>query len=367
MTEHDGLVDLIFSGLSERPVWQTFLQALAKRLGGSASAMVISTSGNPGRDGAVLAPIGLQEQFVQLLGSSLLHQLPFDQPRLLEGGDPVSSAWQSAAGLRLQLDPQRSMWLITRPPDDGGALADDWCAVLAHLQPYLARMMQPYLALAESERRRLIAEYVLETSSVGVILVDEHGAVIHVNAVAEAILADTQLLRMKDGRIYARHQAEQQILRDLIRAKAHEQGPVQRTDCYATMALSRDEHLMPVTAIIRPGPPYAPISAPLRRTAVIVLRDPARRNQLDAVDIERLFKLTPAESRLARLLAGGLSTEEAAAQLGVSKHTVRSQLQSIFAKTGTNRQGELVRMLLSSAATLAQNGSPEETGQQDQS
>ncbi len=41
--------------------------------------------------------------------------------------------------------------------------------------------------------------------------------------------------------------------------------------------------------------------------------------------------------------------------LGVSKHTIRSQLQAVFLKTGTNRQGELVRTLLNSAATLARN------------
>ena len=40
--------------------------------------------------------------------------------------------------------------------------------------------------------------------------------------------------------------------------------------------------------------------------------------------------------------------------LAVSRNTVRSQLQAVFAKTGTNRQGDLVRLLLSSAATLAQ-------------
>ena len=41
--------------------------------------------------------------------------------------------------------------------------------------------------------------------------------------------------------------------------------------------------------------------------------------------------------------------------LGVSKHTIRSQLQAVFLKTGTNRQGELVRTLLNSAATLARS------------
>ncbi len=45
-------------------------------------------------------------------------------------------------------------------------------------------------------------------------------------------------------------------------------------------------------------------------------------------------------------LANGQTLEELAGKLGVSLHTVRSQLKSIFAKTGAQRQPELVAMLL---------------------
>ena len=58
-----------------------------------------------------------------------------------------------------------------------------------------------------------------------------------------------------------------------------------------------------------------------------------------------LDALTPAERRLAQcLLEGGKLSDYAKAQ-GVSRHTVRNQLQSIFQKTGTNRQAALVSHL----------------------
>lgn len=355
MIEQAELVDLLFSGLAERPVWQTFQQRLAQRLSGGASAMIISASNSALNDGSAMAPIGMQERFVALVGAPFLNDIPFELPRMLSISDPHYAQWNGASVLRLRLDTVRSMWLVTCRRDDGENLAPDWSAVLAKLQPYLTRIMKAYLAIAESERRRLIAEYVLESSGFGVILVDETGAVIHANAAADALLADTKLLSLKDGRIFASRAADHKALMEEIRTKAAEQSATGRPDCYSTLALVRSDHALPITAIIRPGPPFAPLSAPLFRTAVIVLRDPARRNTLVAADIERLFKLSPAESRLAGLLAEGVSTEEAALQLGVSKHTVRSQLQSIFAKTGTSRQGELVRMLLSSAATLTQS------------
>jgi DNA-binding CsgD family transcriptional regulator len=59
-----------------------------------------------------------------------------------------------------------------------------------------------------------------------------------------------------------------------------------------------------------------------------------------------LFGLTPAETRVALALFDGLSPADAATGLGVSFHTVRNQLVRIFEKTGTNRQTELVRLMM---------------------
>jgi DNA-binding CsgD family transcriptional regulator len=61
--------------------------------------------------------------------------------------------------------------------------------------------------------------------------------------------------------------------------------------------------------------------------------------------LERVFGLTPAEARLATLLARGATTSEAAEALGISVATVRTQLGSIFGKTHTHRQAELVILL----------------------
>ncbi|MNG24166.1 Bacterial regulatory protein, luxR family [compost metagenome] len=59
-----------------------------------------------------------------------------------------------------------------------------------------------------------------------------------------------------------------------------------------------------------------------------------------------LFQLTTAEQRLAELLCVGLQPRECAERLDTSINTVRSQLRSLFRKTGTERQTELVRLLI---------------------
>ena len=58
------------------------------------------------------------------------------------------------------------------------------------------------------------------------------------------------------------------------------------------------------------------------------------------------YGLSYAEAKLATQLANGGSMEDAAERMGISIHTARTQLKSVFAKTGAKRQSELVAMLL---------------------
>lgn len=58
-----------------------------------------------------------------------------------------------------------------------------------------------------------------------------------------------------------------------------------------------------------------------------------------------LFDLTAAEARVARAITQGLTTDEAASGLGLSRETVRSYLKAIFGKTGVGRQADLIALL----------------------
>lgn len=65
----------------------------------------------------------------------------------------------------------------------------------------------------------------------------------------------------------------------------------------------------------------------------------------DDAALRQLYALTPSEARLAERLMAGDTPERAAEALGVTVATVRTYLASIFRKTETNRQAELVRLL----------------------
>jgi len=73
-----------------------------------------------------------------------------------------------------------------------------------------------------------------------------------------------------------------------------------------------------------------------------------------AVELVRsLHDLTQAESELVGQLARGHSLEEASRARGVSINTMRSHLKSVFRKTATNRQAELVQLVLRSFVPMA--------------
>ena len=78
---------------------------------------------------------------------------------------------------------------------------------------------------------------------------------------------------------------------------------------------------------------------------LLVLSDLEARRQPDSVTIAQAFGLSPAETRLAALIARCLSPKQAADELGVAHETARAVLKSVFAKTGTHRQSELVALL----------------------
>lgn len=65
----------------------------------------------------------------------------------------------------------------------------------------------------------------------------------------------------------------------------------------------------------------------------------------DTAMLNGLFDLTPAEARLVQTLANGLTINQAAGDMDLSVTTLRTQLRSVFAKTGTSRQTELSRLI----------------------
>lgn len=215
----------------------------------------------------------------------------------------------------------------------------------------LRRGLELSAQLGTSEVERVLYSTVMDRLSVGVVLLDANRNIVKTSSMAAAHLASRDGLQNQLGRLralYANEDRElQEALKDAIAAATSgEQAPATRG-----VSISRSSGSRNLGLVIQPiARPQSSIGS--SAVVAIYIRDPEATTEVENDLVRQLFDLTPAEASLARRLAAGLSLEDAAASLAISRNTARAHLRSIFSKSGITRQTELVRLMLNSAAML---------------
>jgi DNA-binding CsgD family transcriptional regulator len=169
--------------------------------------------------------------------------------------------------------------------------------------------------------------------------VDRTGSVIDVNAAPQARFDDS--LRVHNRRLIVR---DKQAESDLELLNCQLLATADLGALTAKPILIRREGKAPI--LLR----TLPISGPARSAfvgarALLTLTELCAKPDLDPIEISCAFGLSRAEARLASLIVGGLSPEEAANRLGISLITARNQIKAAMVKTGTHRQSGLVALL----------------------
>ena len=90
---------------------------------------------------------------------------------------------------------------------------------------------------------------------------------------------------------------------------------------------------------------------------LVIMLQPGMRPAGSATLLRTTFGLTAAEADLAAAIVSGESLRDYGERRGRSLNTVRTHLKAVFAKTGTNRQAELVQKL-SGAGIVSERGQP---------
>jgi DNA-binding CsgD family transcriptional regulator len=83
----------------------------------------------------------------------------------------------------------------------------------------------------------------------------------------------------------------------------------------------------------------------LYANAMLTFYDPERQAVPDEAAYMTAFGLTPSEAKLATALVTGQALDQAAEKLSITRETARQRLKTVFAKTDTHRQGELISLL----------------------
>lgn len=239
---------------------------------------------------------------------------------------------------------------IFRPKSDE-SFGDRESELLRLLAPHLVRAFQLHGRIRGLENKARVLEETLDRMQTAIVLVNARGNVLFVNKSAFALFQRQKYVCLTPTGIQVTNVLEQKQLARLIQGAART-GSGSAHHPGGTMSISRDSFHRPLHVLVSPlrtGALHLEKGIP---AAVVFITDPERKPWLPAEWLRQLHGLTPAESRLAQLLASGSSVKEASEQLKVTPSTLRWRIKSIFGKTGTNRQSELVRLLLLSPAEV---------------
>lgn len=229
----------------------------------------------------------------------------------------------------------------TTPPFD-----QDEVALAELLLSQFGRSFEANVRHVSLNVERALYSDLLDRLQIGVIVLDRAGQLLTVSEQARAMLACRDGLQLVNGRLCTLNAAEdkrfQAIIRDALTDRdAHAAG--------RGLSLTKPSSMRKMGVIVRGIPGAATEGQP---AVSIYVRDAESSPDVEAELMRQIFDLTPAEAAVARRLTDGLSLEDTAAALDISRNTARAHLRSIFSKSGIKRQTELVRLVLNSAVVL---------------
>ncbi|WP_375739952.1 helix-turn-helix transcriptional regulator [Pseudomonas boanensis] len=226
-------------------------------------------------------------------------------------------------------------------------------ALVRLLLPHLQQAVDLHSTVDQLDSERLLYAATIDRLLVGTAILDEAGKVMRSNQAAQRLFAARDGLECRQDKLYAfAGQDNRNLQRAIMIVLQHHQHG--KDDCIEVLTLARPTGEVPLNVLLRPiALNYEGQGIDRRPAVAVFIRDPSDSPQASRRLLRSLFQLTRTETEVAMLMMDGLTLDESAERLGVSRNTVRAHLRGVFAKTGATRQAQLVKTLLNSVASLA--------------
>jgi DNA-binding CsgD family transcriptional regulator/PAS domain-containing protein len=222
---------------------------------------------------------------------------------------------------------------------------EDEARRLSMVTSHVRRALRLHWRIGDLEHKNATNTEALENLATGVALIGENLKVTYLNPAARTIVNAGDGLTVNDGELTAALSTERMELSRLLRETTQTTISLaaSRTE---TMAVTRPNGKLPYRITAIPAPASGIFAIGRQHTAAIVFisgDQPGAQAGLDK--FAEIYSLTPAEKRLLSALLNGAPLKRAARDLRISVNTAHTELQSIFRKTGTHRQVELVSLV----------------------
>ena len=238
----------------------------------------------------------------------------------------------------------RITWTVADPVD-----ADGWSGArvrtIERLLPHVRQFARVRQALVDAGAMGASAYALLENTHLGVVHLDRRGRIVSMNGIAREVLRRGDGLADRKGSLFATSTEDDTALQRMLAGALPPYGGGPSVS--GSVTLRRAAMAPRLWVHVHPLDSGRADERPSEVAALLLVVDAARRGAVDPAVIRSVFGLTAAESRVAALLARGLSPDDVAVATGRSKGTVRWHLQSVFRKMGVSRQAELASVLQS--------------------
>ena len=251
---------------------------------------------------------------------------------------------RNSLNVRLEVPGESHITWVICDPVRPASWASGQIETINRLLPHIRQFVLVRQALAAAEALGASLTGLLDNTRIGAIHLDRRGGIMEANASANRLLRQGDGLYDRDGFLRARLAADDDRLQRLVgRAMPGLPGEMAAS---GSMAVRRAPGRQRLVVHVSPVS-IARMDLGARRPAALVLAvDPARRPRLSSQRVALALGLTPAEGRVAALLAEGRSVPDIAAEAGYQEGYVRWLLKQAYRKHGVSGQPALVRLVL---------------------
>jgi DNA-binding CsgD family transcriptional regulator/PAS domain-containing protein len=242
-------------------------------------------------------------------------------------------------------------YLVFGRSERAGPFNESEIALLRDLLPKMQRGFRAGQAFRKAQNIERVAMEALDAMPMGIVLLSGSGGVVGANLAARRIIDSGEVLSITEGGLWVDWGWRKLRFRDLIPREGGT-GRRNRAEEVPAFSVPRSPGQKPLSILVVPVGEEGKTEAEDKPVAIVFVGDPDRPVEIDPARICQIYGLSRAEARVVALLARGYRLDQVAEALGVAYETVRKHLKQVFGKTGTARQAELVRLLVTGPAGL---------------
>lgn len=193
----------------------------------------------------------------------------------------------------------------------------------------------------------------IDLLTIGIILVDDDGRIVHANAAGLRLLDERRAVR-RDGDYLSC--LDPRTGAELSLAIAHAANGSKADFSGSGIALpigGGDGGDLAAWILPLDGGLRNELAVSFAASVAVFLRPLGDVSPFPGELFVKRYGISPAECRVLMMLTQGMTVREAALALGVSEPTARTHLAKLFQKTGAERQADLMRLTMSALAPAA--------------